>query len=125
VGAVKKPAPIADFSQQLQRAEAALRVAEERAQDEAERSKRELPPRGDLLAVHREDLDNTAGEAAVLRRWDRLQEVHSAAGGEVVAAYSALAKAVREVNRLSDLHEEEKSKRHERNCSGSHSCRPA
>jgi hypothetical protein len=103
VGAVKKPAPIADFSQQLQRAEAALRVAEERVQ-EAKRSQRELPPRGDLQFP--EDLDGTAGEAAVLRTWDRVQEMYSAAGDEVVAAYSALAKADREVNRLSDLHEE-------------------
>ena len=70
VGAVKKPAPIADFSQQLQRAEAALRVAEERLQ-EAKRNKRELPPRGDLQFP--EDLDDTTGEAAVLRRWDRVQ----------------------------------------------------
>jgi len=105
VGAVKKPAPIADLSQQLQRAEAALRVAEERGQ-EAKRSQRELLPRGDVQFP--EDLDDTTGEAAVLRRWDRVQEMHSAAGDEVVAAYSALAKAVREVNRLSDLHEEEK-----------------
>eukprot|EP00966_Prymnesium_polylepis_P186270 4317874-Prymnesium_polylepis.1 len=39
--------------------------------------------------------------------------MHSAACGEVVAAYSALAKAVREVNRLSDLHEKEKRAEHE------------